>query len=90
MKACNRHPNSKFHNSLFGIPNIRLVPPNDRKSHPVLTTSRSAIFQDLEQLYDFQTISYGGHFVFKMRLSFSTDIAINIPYIFGEDNFINE
>ena len=24
----------------------------------------AGIFQDLEHLYDFQTISYGGHFVF--------------------------
>ena len=25
----------------------------------------AGIFQDLEHLYDFQTISYGGHFVFQ-------------------------
>ena len=33
----------------------------------------AGIFQDLEHLYDFQTISYGGHFVFKMRLKFHRD-----------------
>ena len=25
----------------------------------------AGIFRDLEQLYDFQTIGYGGHFVFQ-------------------------
>ena len=25
----------------------------------------AGIFQDLEHLYDFQTIGYGGHFVFQ-------------------------
>ena len=25
----------------------------------------AGVFRDLEQLYDFQTISYGGHFVFQ-------------------------
>ena len=53
----------------------------------------AGIFQDLEHLYDFRTISYGGHFVFQneakkfQRLVF---IAINIPCKFGEDTFINE
>ena len=60
----------------------------------------AGIFQDLEHL--FQTISYGGHFVFfKMRLKETgfhshkhsqrqVFIAINIPCKFGEDIFINE
>ena len=53
----------------------------------------AAIFQDLEHLYDFQTIGYGGHSVFQneaktgCRLVF---MAINIPCKFGEDIFINE
>ena len=33
----------------------------------------AGIFQDLEHLYDFQTISYGGHLFFKMRLKFCRD-----------------
>ena len=51
------------------------------------------IFQDLEHLYDFQTISYGGHFVFQNEaksLHRQVFIAINIPCEFGEDIFINE
>ena len=40
------------------------------------------IFQDLEHLYDFQTISYGGHFVFQNEAKIfqrEVFIAINIP-----------
>ena len=51
------------------------------------------IFQDLENLYDFQTISYGGQFVFQNEakiLQRQVFIAINIPCKFGEDVFINE
>ena len=52
----------------------------------------AGIFQDIEPLYDFQRISYGGHFVFHMRLIFCREvfIAINIPCKFGEDIVINE
>ena len=53
----------------------------------------AGIFQDLEHLYDFQTISYGGYFVFQNEAkSFQRQafIAINIPCKFGEDIFINE
>ena len=32
---------------------------------PNLTLKLAGIFEDLEHLYDFQTISYGGHFVFQ-------------------------
>ena len=42
----------------------------------------AGIFQDLEHLYDFQTISYGGHFVFQNEakiLHRQVFIAINIP-----------
>ena len=52
----------------------------------------AGIFQDLEHLYDFQTISYGGHFVFQNEakiLQRQVFIAINIPCKFGEDIFIN-
>ena len=41
----------------------------------------------------FQTISYGGHFVFQNEakiLQRQVVIAINIPCKFGEDIFINE
>ena len=51
------------------------------------------IFQDLDDLYDFQTISYGGHFVFQNEaklLQSQVFIAIDIPCKFGEDFFINE
>ena len=51
------------------------------------------IFQDLEHLYDFQTISYGGHFVFQNEakiLQRQVFIPINIPCKFGGDIFINE
>ena len=51
------------------------------------------IFHDLEDLYDFQTISYGGHFVFQNEAKIwqrQGSIAINIPCKFGEDIFINE
>ena len=53
----------------------------------------AGIFQDLEYLYDFQTISYGGHFVFRNEakiLQRQDFIAINIPCKFGADIFINE
>ena len=53
----------------------------------------AGIFQDLEHLYDFQTISYGAHFVFQNEakiLHRQVVIAINIPCKFGEDIFINE
>ena len=52
----------------------------------------AGIFQDLEHLDDFQTISYGGHFVFQSEakiLHRQVFIAINIPCKFGEDVFIN-
>ena len=51
------------------------------------------IFQDVEHLYDFVTISYGGHFVFQNQakiLQRQVFIAINIACKFGEDIFINE
>ena len=50
----------------------------------------AGIFQDLEHLYDFQTIGYGGHFVFQNEakmLQRQVFIAINIPCKFGEDIF---
>ena len=53
----------------------------------------AGIFKDLEHLYDFQTISYGGHFVFPNEskiLHRQVFIAINIPCKFDEDIFINE
>ena len=52
----------------------------------------AGIFQDFEHLYDFQTISYGGHFVFQNEaklLHRQVVIAINIPCKFGEEIFIN-
>ena len=39
-------------------------------------TKLSAIFQDLEHLNDIQKISYGGHFIFKIRLQFCTDMCL--------------
>ena len=53
----------------------------------------AGIFQDLEHLYDFQTISYGGHFVFQNEAKIfhrQVFIAVNILCNFGEDFFINE
>ena len=53
----------------------------------------AGIFQDLEHLYDFQTIGYGGHFVFENEakiLQRQVFIAVNIPCKFGKDNFISE
>ena len=51
-------------------------------------------FQDIEHLYDFQTIAYDGHFVFLLNeakiLHRQVFIAINIPCKFGEDIFIND
>ena len=51
------------------------------------------IFQNLEHLNDFQTTSYGSHFVFQNEdkiLHRHVFIAINIPCTFGEDIFLNE
>ena len=53
----------------------------------------AGIFRDLEHLYDFQTIGYGGHFIFQNEakiLHRQVFIAINIPCKFGEDIFMNE
>ena len=53
----------------------------------------AGIFQDLEHLYDFQTISYGSHCVFQNEAkTFQREvyIAINIPCKVGVDIFINE
>ena len=53
----------------------------------------AGIFQDLEHLYDFQIIGYGGHFVFQNEAKIfqrQVFIAINIPCKFGENIFINE
>ena len=53
----------------------------------------AGIFLDLEHLYNFQRISYGGHFVFQNEakiLQRQVFIATNIPYLFGEDTFIHE
>ena len=53
----------------------------------------AGIFQDLEHLYNFQTISYVGHFVFPNEaktLQRQVFIAINIPCKFGENIFINK
>ena len=53
----------------------------------------AGIFQDLEHLYDFQTIGYGSHFVLQNEVKIlhrEIFIAINIPCKFGEDIFINE
>ena len=53
----------------------------------------AGIFQDLEHLYDFQIISYGGHFVFQNEAKIfqrQVFIAINIPCKFGVDIFHNE
>ena len=53
----------------------------------------AGIFQDLEHLCDFQTISYGGHFVFQNEAKIfqrQVFIAINIPCKCGEDTLINE
>ena len=53
----------------------------------------AAIFLDLEHLYDFQKIGYGGHFVFQNKakiLHRHVLIAINIPCKFGEDICINK
>ena len=49
---------------------------------------QAGIFQDLEHLYDLQTISYGGHFVFQNEAKIfqrQMFIAINILCKFGED-----
>ena len=53
----------------------------------------TSIFKDLEHLYDFETIGYGGHFVFQNEakiLHRQVFIAVNIPCKFGEVIFINE
>ena len=47
-----------------------------------------AIFQDLEHLYDFQTIGYGSHFVVQNEIknfAILVFIDINNPCKFGED-----
>ena len=51
----------------------------------------TGIIQDLEHLYDFQTISQF-YFVFQNEVKIfqrQAFIAINIPYKFGEDIFMN-
>ena len=53
----------------------------------------AGIFQDLEDLYDFQTIGYGGHFIFQNEakiLHRQVFMTKNIPCKFGEDIFMNE
>ena len=53
----------------------------------------AGIFQDLEHLYDFETISDGSHFVFQNDVKIlhrQVFIAINILCKFGEDIFIDE
>ena len=53
----------------------------------------AGIFQDLEHLYDFQTIGYGSHFVFQNEAKIMHRhvlIAINIHCKFGKDMFIME
>ena len=53
----------------------------------------AGIFQDLEHLYNFQIIGYGGHFVFQDEAKIwqrQVFMAINIPSKFDEDIFINE
>ena len=53
----------------------------------------AGIFQDIEHLYDFQTISCSGHFVFQneaKNLHRQVFIAINILCIFDEEIFIDE
>ena len=53
----------------------------------------AGIFKDLEHLYDFQTISYGSHFVFQNVAKIvhrQVFIAINISRQFGEDILTNE
>ena len=52
----------------------------------------SAIFQDLEHIYHIQKNQVWGPFYFQNEatiLQRHVFIAINIPYIFGEDIFIN-
>ena len=53
----------------------------------------AALFQDLQHLFVFQTIGYGGHFVFQNEstiLHRRVFIAINIACKFREDICINE
>ena len=53
----------------------------------------AGIFQDIEDLCDFKTISYDGHFVFQNEAKLlyrQVYIAINILCKFGEDILINE
>ena len=53
----------------------------------------AAIFLDLEHIYDFKTIGYGGHFVFQNEAKLfhrQVFIAVNIPCKFGKDMFLNE
>ena len=52
----------------------------------------AGIVQDLENFFDFQTSSYGGHFVFQNEAKIvhrQVFIAINISCKFGEDIFTN-
>ena len=88
----------KFHcKSLYfchcGIWPLIITRPLPQQLSPTVLIVLAGIFQDLEDLYDFQTISYGGHFVFQNEakiLQRQVFIAINIPCKFGEDIFINE
>ena len=53
----------------------------------------AAQFQILQHLDDFQTIGYGGHFVFQNKAKIlyrHVFIAVNIPCKFGKDIFIHE
>ena len=53
----------------------------------------AVIYQDLEHLFDFQTIGYGNHLIFQNEakiLHRNVFITMNIPCKFGEDIFINE
>ena len=51
----------------------------------------AGIFQDLERLYNFETISYGGHFVFQNEAKIfqrQVFIAINIPCKFEDMQYL--
>ena len=53
----------------------------------------AVIFLVLDHFKDFEILGYGGHFVFQNEakiLRRHVFIAINIPFKFGEDIFINE
>ena len=54
---------------------------------------QAGIFQDLEDLYDFQPNGYGSHFLFQKEAKIlyrQVFIAINIPCKFGDNIFIND